>query len=70
MLDHVYSLAREVGATDVDLLALARLVAGDSPVECLEDLNPAGLAEVVAALRWFKGIRQDWDSVLSYYEIF
>lgn len=70
MLDEIHSLARAVGASDADLLELARLVAGDSPVSSIDDLTPDGLAEVAAMLRLYGQIPETIDRVLSYYDHF
>lgn len=68
MLDEIYSLARAVQASDTDLLELARLVAGDSPISSIDDLSADGLRELAALLRLYGQLPLTAEQVLSYYE--
>lgn len=70
MLDEIHSLASAVQASDTDLLELARLVAGDSPISSIDDLSPDGLAEVAAMLRLYGQMPDTIERVLSYYDHF
>lgn len=68
MLDEIHSLASAVQATDSDLLDLARLVAGDSPISSIDDLSAEGLRELAALLRLYGQLPLTAEQVLSYYE--
>lgn len=68
MLDEIQSLAFAVQASDTDLLELARLVAGDSPISSIEDLSAEGLGELAALLRLYGQLPLTAEQVLSYYE--
>jgi hypothetical protein len=51
--EEIESLAAFIGAQPVDVLALARLVAGDELLVDWYDLSAAGAAEVLANLKLY-----------------
>lgn len=49
--NELLSLACAVGASSLDVLYIARLVAGDESLLSIDDLTPAGADEVASYLR-------------------
>ncbi len=51
--DEIESLATYIGASPVDVLQLAQLVAGDEPLMHWSELTQAGAAELIANLKLY-----------------